>query len=59
MGSKGWKEQTGDSAGDTESTQGSEAPSNHDSCPKLLAPTADTMSSLTWEASTQRVGNVL
>lgn len=39
--------------------KGSEAPSNHDSCPKLLAPTADTMSSPTWEASTQRVGNVL
>lgn len=49
----------GDSAGERVAAPGNEAPSDNESCPKLLAPTADRVSSPTGEASKQGVGTIL
>lgn len=41
------------------SAQGNEASSNYESCLKLLELSGDGMSSWTWKASKQKVGNIL
>lgn len=49
----------GDSAGERVAVQGNEAPSNNESCPKLLLSTTDKMSSPTCKESKQGVGTIL